>query len=179
MQIPYVLFSRTLHPTPSTLGLWYCGVFTPCKNCNIETRSHDYETVDEAVFSPWRALTSRASLRIASARLLLGNSYKYLDEARVRKGHVTALAVTSRASTGRNNWSVSRVSDQEFIGETEARSGVVIGQFLGGRLQSVLGSRRRGMFIVTAKNWRVNRRTDLCIIFGVWDCGSFCVESRC
>jgi hypothetical protein len=33
----------------------YCGVFTPCKNCNIETRSRDYATVDEAVFSPCRA----------------------------------------------------------------------------------------------------------------------------
>jgi hypothetical protein len=33
----------------------YCGVFTPCKNCNIETRSHDYATVDEALFSPCRA----------------------------------------------------------------------------------------------------------------------------
>jgi hypothetical protein len=30
----------------------YCGIFTPCKNCNFETRSHDYATIDEAVFSP-------------------------------------------------------------------------------------------------------------------------------
>jgi hypothetical protein len=32
-----------------------CGVFRPCKNCNIETRSRDYVRVDEAVFSPCRA----------------------------------------------------------------------------------------------------------------------------
>jgi hypothetical protein len=73
----------------------YCGLFTPYKNCNIETRSRVYATVDEAVFS-LRALPSRAdesrgepnwtepsrervrsSLRIASS--LPGNSYKPLD----------------------------------------------------------------------------------------------------
>jgi hypothetical protein len=75
----------------------YCGVFTPYKNCNIETRSRDYATVEEAVFSPCRAEQSRAvnesliaSNRLAS--LLPGNSYKHLDDARVGKGHVTALA---------------------------------------------------------------------------------------
>jgi hypothetical protein len=58
----------------SNLGSFkYCGVFTPCKNCNIETRSRDYAIVDEAVFSPCRAeqnrtepWTSRSSRRIAS-----------------------------------------------------------------------------------------------------------------
>jgi hypothetical protein len=30
----------------------YCGIFTPCKHCNIETRSRDYATVNKAVFSP-------------------------------------------------------------------------------------------------------------------------------
>jgi hypothetical protein len=87
----------------------YFGVFTPCKNCNIETRSPNYATVDQAVFSPSRAelcraepsrpVMSRASPRIASPRLLPGNSYKHLDDARVGKGHVTASAVTSRVST--------------------------------------------------------------------------------
>jgi hypothetical protein len=69
-------------------GKMYCGVFTPCKNRNIETRSRDYATVDEAVFSPSRAelsVTSRASRRIASPRLLPGNSYKRLDDAKVVK----------------------------------------------------------------------------------------------
>jgi hypothetical protein len=47
----------------------YCGVFRPCKNCNIESRSRDYATVDEAVFSPYRAelcsaVTSRSSPRL-------------------------------------------------------------------------------------------------------------------
>jgi hypothetical protein len=51
----------------------YCGVFTPCKNCNIETRSHEYATVEEVVFSPSgvepnRAVTSRASHSIVSYR---------------------------------------------------------------------------------------------------------------
>jgi hypothetical protein len=50
------------------------------QNCNIETRSRDYATVDEP---------SRSSRRIASPRLLSGNSYNHLDNARVRKGHVT------------------------------------------------------------------------------------------
>jgi hypothetical protein len=59
----------------------YCGVFTPCKNCNIETRSRDYATVDEAVFSPCRAES---------------RSYKHLDNARVGKGHVTASVVTQQ-----------------------------------------------------------------------------------
>jgi hypothetical protein len=52
----------------------YCGVFTPCKNCNMETPSRDYATVDEAVFSPCRTEQSRAEpsrdeSRIASHRL--------------------------------------------------------------------------------------------------------------
>jgi hypothetical protein len=49
------------------------------------------------VFSvPSRAVKSRASRRIASSRLFPGNSYKRLDDARVRKGHMTALAVTQQ-----------------------------------------------------------------------------------
>jgi hypothetical protein len=43
-----------------------------------------------------RAVTSHSSRRIASPRLLPGNSYKHLDDARVGKGHVTALAVTQQ-----------------------------------------------------------------------------------
>jgi hypothetical protein len=56
------------------LEIKYSGVFTPCKNCNIETRSRDYATVDEAVFSPCRAKESQTELsrewvahRLASA----------------------------------------------------------------------------------------------------------------
>jgi hypothetical protein len=41
----------------------------------------------------------RDELRIASPRLLPGNSYKHLDDARVGRGHVTVSAVPSRIST--------------------------------------------------------------------------------
>jgi hypothetical protein len=66
----------------------YCGLFTPCKNCNFETRFRDYATVDEVVFSP----------RLASSRLLLSGNSKRLDRATVRRGHVTSSgsAVTSQ-----------------------------------------------------------------------------------
>jgi Fe2+ or Zn2+ uptake regulation protein len=71
----------------------YCGVFTPCKNCNIETRSRDYATVDEAVFSSCRAeicrvVPSRASPR--PAMLVTRRHCKRLNDARVGKGHVTS-----------------------------------------------------------------------------------------
>jgi hypothetical protein len=77
----------------------YCGVFTPCKNCNLETCSRDYATVDDAVFSPSRAELCCAVTSRSSPSLLTGNSYKLLDDARVGRGHVTASAVTSRVST--------------------------------------------------------------------------------
>jgi hypothetical protein len=48
----------------------YCGVFMPCKNCNINTRSHDYATVNEAVFSPSRTEPSRDESRVASPSLI-------------------------------------------------------------------------------------------------------------
>jgi hypothetical protein len=44
-----------LHMIRQLVLFLYCGVFTPCKNCNIETHSRDYATVNEAVFSPCRA----------------------------------------------------------------------------------------------------------------------------
>jgi hypothetical protein len=93
----------------------YCGAFMPCKNSNIETRSHDYATIDEAVFSPCCAETFRSSRRIASPRLLPGNSYKHLDDARVGKGHVTASAVTSSVSSDETIKAFSRMSDSGFI----------------------------------------------------------------
>jgi hypothetical protein len=104
----------------------YCGVFTPRKNCNIETRSRDYATVNEAVFSPCRAEQSRTKPSraepnraepsrgepsqternraeneslIASHRLtslLPDNSYKHLDNARVGNGQVAGSAVTQQ-----------------------------------------------------------------------------------
>jgi hypothetical protein len=103
---------------------YYRGVFTPCKNSNIETRSHDYATVDKAVFSPCCAEPSRAS-----PRLLPGNSHKHLDDARAGKDHVTASPVTSRVRRNATIEAFSRMSDQGFIGETEDSSGVVVGEF--------------------------------------------------
>jgi hypothetical protein len=103
---------HTLSHFPCIIMLFYatdmmetcCDVFTPFKNCNIKTRSSDYATLDEEVFSPCqaelcRAVTSRASPRIAWPRLLPGNIYKHLHDARVERGHVTASAVTSSVST--------------------------------------------------------------------------------
>jgi hypothetical protein len=57
-----------------------CGVFTPCKNCNIEIRSRDYATVDEAVFPPCRAelcrtVTSRASPRLSRCQAKALNTW--------------------------------------------------------------------------------------------------------
>jgi hypothetical protein len=77
-------------------GDMQCGVFMPYKNCNIETLSRDYATVDEAVFSsccakPRRAELSRAMNEslIASPRLVFAR-HKHLDDARVGKGHMPA-----------------------------------------------------------------------------------------
>jgi hypothetical protein len=91
----------------------YCGVFTPCKNCNIETRSHDYETVDEAVFSPCR----RASPRLVCCQATAWNTWMTQES-----GKVTWTCQQWRHALQQwcSNWSVSRVSDQEFIGETKA-----------------------------------------------------------
>jgi hypothetical protein len=67
----------------------YCGVFTPCKNCNFETRYRDYATIDDAVFSPCR-VARRTLLRSAEVNMLplLGDKCKRLDCARVERGHV-------------------------------------------------------------------------------------------
>jgi hypothetical protein len=128
--------------------LWrICRIKELLSHGNIEIRSRDYATVDEAVFSPClvepscRAVTSRASPRIASPRLLPGNSYKHLDDARVGRGHVTASAMTHVFQQWPKNWrtvgrSVFRLSDQGFIGETEAR------------LQGDLGGDSSGRFAV-------------------------------
>jgi hypothetical protein len=74
-----------------------CGVFTPCKNRNLETRSRDYATVEEALFyACWvelcRVVPNRASL-------VARQQYKHLDDAKLGRGYVTASAVTSYFST--------------------------------------------------------------------------------
>jgi hypothetical protein len=60
-------------------------------------------------------VTSRALPRIASPRLLPGNSYKHLDDPRVGSRERVSSDATTEA--------FSRMSDQGFIGETEASSG--------------------------------------------------------
>jgi hypothetical protein len=57
----------------AVLAMSVIGVtFLPCKNCNIEIRSHNYTTVDEAVFSPcWAELSCERVLhRVALPRLV-------------------------------------------------------------------------------------------------------------
>jgi hypothetical protein len=119
----------------------YCGVFTPCQNCNIETCSYDYATVDYAVFSPCRAeasraVTSRSSPRLASPRLasprlasprLLCCQPTAINTWMTQEGGGSRDRVSSDATTE----AFSHMSDQGFIGETEASSGVVISQFSG------------------------------------------------
>jgi hypothetical protein len=53
-------------------GHWILWRIYPCKNCNIETLSRDYATVDEAVFSLCRAKPSRERVahRVASPCLV-------------------------------------------------------------------------------------------------------------
>jgi hypothetical protein len=59
-----------IKPQKEEIKNTYCGVFTPCMNCNIKTSSRDYATVDEAVFSPCRAEPWRVSHHVASPRLV-------------------------------------------------------------------------------------------------------------
>jgi hypothetical protein len=72
-------------------GFSYCGVFTLCKNCNIETLQRLRNSRRSGVFSvlsraepnraePSRTEPSRDKSRIASPRLLPGNSYKRKSE---------------------------------------------------------------------------------------------------
>jgi hypothetical protein len=120
-----------------------CRVFTPFKNCKFETRSRDYATVDEAVFSTFRAelvVPCGAVLtepRLASPRLAslsLSDKCKRLDRAKIGTGHVTSASVlTSRVSAMkqqqkhcglprvwsrvyRRDWSPFSVSSQLVLG---------------------------------------------------------------
>jgi hypothetical protein len=104
----------------------YCGVFTPCKNCNLGARSRDCAAVDETVFSLCRAglyrdVTSRASPRLARCQATAINTWMMQEWEWV--------TWPPRVPQWRNNRRAlfSHVSDQGFIGETEAR--VVLGEF--------------------------------------------------
>jgi hypothetical protein len=93
----------------------YCGAFMPYKNCNIEIRFRAYTIADEAVFSPCRAEPNLAEAS-GTEPLSPGNSYKHLDNARVGKGHVTALATTQqlKAFSRMSDPRVYRSSQQQF-----------------------------------------------------------------
>jgi hypothetical protein len=81
---------------------------------------------------PSRALPFRDMSHLASPHSLPGNSYKHLDDTRVGTGHVTACSeVMSAFPQWRNNRRTlfSHVSDQGFIGETEAHVRVVFSEF--------------------------------------------------
>jgi hypothetical protein len=160
----------------------YCGVFTPCKNCNIETRSRRAE--------PRSAMPWRVAPRLARCQATAINTWMTQEWGRV--------TWPPRVPQWRNNRRAlfSLVSDEEFIRETEARLQVV----LGGR--SLLRFVVEEDFVWSSVNWvRENNngseasavqasprrelwrmlpwREDLGVIFGVWYCGSFCVENRC
>jgi hypothetical protein len=90
---------------------------------NFETRSRDYATVNEAVFS-----LCRAELCVpcrAAPRLLLSDNCKHLDRATVRRGHVTSAFHSDVTHPQRvtpatvQNAAFFRVSDREFMGETK------------------------------------------------------------
>jgi hypothetical protein len=150
----------------------YCGVFSPCKNCNIETQSRDYATIDEAVFSPCLAEQSRAEPNRAAINTWVTQEW----------GRVTwpRQHVTSRASSDATIKAFSRMSDQVSITVRRRSS-----------REFSMGD-NRGRFVVKEDSlWAVVSwvlgvsceecfwREDLCVIFGVWDSYSLCVESRC
>jgi hypothetical protein len=98
----------------------------------------------------------RDESRITLPRLLPGNSYKHLDDARVGRVTWPRLQWRHAFQQRRNNWSVSRVSDQGFIGETEARLRVsswweIAGVLDGRQLWNVRSWRRADRV-----NWRLH-----------------------
>jgi hypothetical protein len=147
-------------------------------------------------------ITPRTLLRSAEVNMfpLLGDKGKRLDCARVGRGHVTSAVSQWRHATVEALLEAVffRVSDRGFIEETE----VHLERVLGRRQPREVRSRRRPEHVnwrlmwavvswVTENNsgsdnsavqvtsWRELWREDFCVIFGVWDCGSLCVEIRC
>jgi hypothetical protein len=134
----------------------YFGIFTPYKNCNIETCSHDYATVDEAVFSLCRAEQNRAE-----------PSWGEPSRTELSREQVPHCIASPRCqATAINTWMTQKLKRflacqiQGFIGVRSSSSQVL----------TVADSRRR--FVVKMKNWRVIRRRDLCVIVEVWNCYS-------
>jgi hypothetical protein len=158
---------------------------------------------------PWRVASHRiASHRLASPHLVYCQATAINTCMTQDRGRVTWQLQQWRHAfqQWRNNWStvgrsVSRVSDQGFIGESEASPGVVvIGESSVGvsRVRFVVeedfvwavvkwvrennsGSKNSAVQVSSRRElWRMLLwRENLCVIFGVWDGGSFCLESRC
>jgi hypothetical protein len=72
------------------------GVFTQCKNCNLETRSRDYATIEES--SIFRAVRVAPQTLLRSAEvntfLVARRHRNRLDDTRVWRGHVTSACST-------------------------------------------------------------------------------------
>jgi hypothetical protein len=140
-----------------------------CKNCNIETRSHDYVTIDERVFSPCRAEVCRAVTSRASPRLVYCHATAINTWMSQEWGWFTWSRQQCRHAfqQWRNNWgtvgrSVSRTSNQGFIGETEAR--LLVSSLWD---ITVEGLKLERFWSCELKTLSVNGSLSLCVIFGV------------
>jgi hypothetical protein len=80
---------------------------------------------------PWRVAHRIASHRVASPRLVCFQAKAIKSWMKQEWGRVTWQRQQWHHAfqQWRNNWSVSLVSDQGFIGKTEASSGAVNGEF--------------------------------------------------
>jgi hypothetical protein len=117
----------------------YCGVFTPCKNSNIETRSHDYATVDEAVISPSRAVTSRASPRYVCCQTTAINTW------------MTQECVSSDVTRFNSDATIEAFPGCQIKGLCE-RLKLVYESVRCGRLKEFSVTDNRGRFVVKTKN---------------------------
>jgi hypothetical protein len=109
--------------TPPRILYMYCGVFTPCKNCNIETRSRDYATVDEAVFSPSRAEPSRVAHRVAWPRLVC------CQATAIKTWMTQEWGSQDRVNSDATIKDFSRMSYQGFIGVRSRGDQAVLEEF--------------------------------------------------
>jgi hypothetical protein len=120
----------------------YCGVFMPCHRNTLPRLCNSRWN---GVFSvPSRAVTSHASPRLVCLQARAINTCITQERGRV----------TWPCQQWHNNLSVSRMSNQGFIGKTEAR------------LRSVLGSRQLWMiWLCELKTSSVSGRLSLCNIW--------------
>jgi hypothetical protein len=136
----------------------------PCKNRNLETRSRNYATVGETVFFPcwaepssavrWRVAPRLASPCLACCQATAINTWmtqewEEVTWPRQQWRHAFQQWHNNRSTVGR---SVSRLSDQGFIGETEARSRVV----LGGRQPWKVRSWRRSDCVIRSDRFQLS-----------------------